>query len=365
MSEVISFVSTTNLCGDGIRPITMDYFRGQQYPWLSILLPKLTQAKIAWEVLSWKDPNIAWQEKTTLIFGPVWGYFEEHRAFSMWVQRLQKHSVVLHNASDFVLWNLNKTYLKELGEAGIPIPVSQFIDQHDTRSWQCVASEFLRKMEGKSCIIKGIVDAAASSFIKVQGGNIAACEQHFEQSKRRHQGVILQEYLPEINLCGELSFVFFDGQLGHVFIKTPAAGEDRVQSFFGGKSFHIKDQNYQQCLDEITQNFRPDFQLGPQQIELAQHQAINYIAKLRQRLKTKKIPFPLYLRLDAVMRNQTLVLMELEGIEPYMELAEALKNNPQCKTLDLYVAAIIRAQRAGQQRANMQRGLKEELEATI
>lgn len=360
MNEVISFVSTANLRGDGIRPITMDYFRGQQYPWLSILLPKLTQANIAWEVLNWKDPNINWQEKPTLILGPVWGYFEEHRAFSMWVQRLQKRGVDLYNSCDFVLWNLNKTYLKELGEAGIPIPFSQFIDQHDTRPWQKLASDFLAKIDAKNCIIKGVVDAAASSFIKVQDSHLAVCEQHFEQTKRRHQGVILQEYLPEVNLCGEFSFVFFDGQLGHALIKTPVAGEDRVQSFFGGRSFHIKYQDFQRCLDDITQNFRPDFQLSAHQIKLAHQQAIATIANLRQLLESKCIPFPLYLRLDAVMRNQTLVLMELEGIEPYMELAEALKANPQCKTLDFYVAAIIRAQReSGRQ------SIAEELEVAI
>jgi hypothetical protein len=345
MNPTISFIANSQLRGDGITPATMDFYKGQKYPWLSTLLPVLSDANCSWEVLDWKDPFICWEEKQVLVLGPVWGYFEEHELFIEWVSMLNHKGVVLHNSTDFILWNINKTYLLDIESCGISIPYTKIIEPENTESWETVAKQFMMESAGREFILKGLVDAAASTFTKVNCESLELFAKQFEEVKSTSEGVILQEYLPEVSQCGEFSFVFFDGQLGHTFIKVPKHNEDRVQVFFGGKSFHIKGDNFQECIDQIKDSFRPNFQLSVLNIISAHEQVVVYIEKLRALFDAKNIPFPLYLRLDAVLSKNRLLVMELEGIEPYMELSEAMRANKDCKTVALYVEAILRLQK--------------------
>jgi glutathione synthase/RimK-type ligase-like ATP-grasp enzyme len=92
---------------------------------------------------------------------------------------------------------------------------------------------------------------------------------------------LIQPFFDEV-LDGELSFVFFDGDFSHCVKKVPAPGDFRVQTEHGGS----------------VERVSPDADL------LAQAAAVIAGRDL------------LYARVDGIVRDGRLHIMELEVIEP-------------------------------------------------
>src|SRR5207245_9646327 len=104
---------------------------------------------------------------------------------------------------------------------------------------------------------------------------------------------LVQQFIPEIETQGEISFIYIDGAYSHAVLKQPAAGDFRVQKEHGGSA----------------ELFMPSSALLDQASEIARA-----VPQLRDSL---------YCRIDAVARDGRLVLMELEVIEPELFLGLA------------------------------------------
>ena len=102
--------------------------------------------------------------------------------------------------------------------------------------------------------------------------------------------VLIQPYVPEIAADGELSFVFIGRAFSHCVRKRPAAGDFRVQTDFGGTAERVSVD-----ASLIAQAERVAATLGEEW---------------------------LYARVDGVVRDGRLLLMELEATEPSLFLDE-------------------------------------------
>ncbi len=100
--------------------------------------------------------------------------------------------------------------------------------------------------------------------------------------------VLVQPFVPEVVTDGELSFMFLGRRFSHAVRKRVASGDFRVQSEFGGSA----------------EPFTP----SPELIEQASHIA----SMLGEQW--------LYARIDCVVRDGRLLLMELEATEPSLFL---------------------------------------------
>ena len=110
----------------------------------------------------------------------------------------------------------------------------------------------------------------------------------------RHENdddLLIQPFVPEVVDDGELSFVFLGRRFSHAVRKRAAGGDFRVQSDFGG----------------TAERFAPAPELIAQAEEIA--------SMLGERW--------LYARIDCVVRDERLLLMELEATEPSLFLDEA------------------------------------------
>jgi len=99
--------------------------------------------------------------------------------------------------------------------------------------------------------------------------------------------VLVQEFLPEI-AAGEVSLVYFDGVFSHAIRKRPPAGEFRVNSRYGAT-------------------------------RAAETPSPSVIAQGAVALRP--LPeLPLYARVDGVVRDDTLIVIEIEVLEPALFL---------------------------------------------
>ncbi len=323
-SALVTIAASSESMGDSISPSTMDYFQNVQYPQMALLVDYLKKNQVEFEIVNWQDGSIDWSTKSRVIIGPVWGYSKYPTTFLAWINKLNKNRVKLVNNHKFITWNANKKYLINLQDSGINIPSSMVFDQNSPLSFKESYSLFQDKFSCSDVIIKGLVDAAGFSYYHVRQDNLQEAQEQFNLLKHNNCGVIIQKFIPEIYEKGEFSFVFFNGQLSHYFLKIPKTGEERVQSFYGGKSFHFDNTALASQISNIQQTFRNDLKMTPKEIENAPQKAKGVYSQLRNYLATQRIPEPAFVRLDAALVGSELVVMEVEGIEPYLEIKAAI-----------------------------------------
>jgi hypothetical protein len=241
------------------------------------------------------------------------------------------------NSATFLKWDLKKNYLLDLQNGGIRVPSTMIVEPSSELSFEEVQKAFYEKYGKSDLILKGVIDAGGFGYMHVRDFKDAGS--HFEELKKNNHGVIVQEFIPEVSKKGELSFVFFGDELSHFYLKVPAYEQERVQAFYGGKSFHLKD--VKSDLEAIKSTFRKDLQITETEIFSAKEDVLVIYQKLMLLLDEKQIPRPKYLRIDGVFKEGSFFIMELEGIEPYLEMKEAMEHDPENLVLDRYFRKVI------------------------
>lgn len=339
--NVITFIANSETMGDGKDPTSMDYFQGTQYPHLSLVIPYLNEKNIRCEVLSWTDKTIDWAKKKKIVLGPVWGYTKNIDEFTSWLSTIEKSNTKTLNDTKFIIWNIKKTYLNDLKKEEIEIPDTLIIEPESTLNFDEAISIFTQKFNSSDIIIKGVIDAGGFEYLHITPDKLEVARKHFQKLKSNNHGVVMQKFIPEIYKKGEFSFVIFKGKISHYYLKVPKENQERVQPFYGGKSFHFEKNSAKKMINEIQANFRSDLELNEEEAKIAYTKAEETYAKLKILLKKINIPCPEYLRIDGVLSDSHFLVMELEGIEPYLEMREAIKNNPKNNVLENYFQILI------------------------
>ncbi len=228
-----------------------------------------------------------------------------------------------------------------MSKKNIAIPNTLIIDSESHISFDEAKNIFYTKFQETDIILKGVVDTGSFGYIHAQSNKLDEARDHFEQLKEKNHGAIIQNFIPEIQKKGELSFVFFGSKISHFFVKIPKFNEERTQSFYGGKSFHLNDENLEEQIKFIKLSFRPDLELEEKDVKCGYKQAQAIYDQLLLLLEDLLIPHPKYLRIDGVMVGTKFVIMELEGIEPYLEMQEAMYNDKSNNVLQGYAENIL------------------------
>lgn len=204
--------------------------------------------------------------------------------FIGWLQNVAQTTPVL-NPIGTVLWNHNKFYLREVEGLGIEIAPTVFVshvkkldeEQATIRSW-------------RNIVVKPAISASAHNTRLMDSASWSA---EHEVVRIMNGPFLMQQFIPEIQDQGEISFVYIDGAYSHAALKRPAAGDFRVQQEHGGSA----------------ELFHPDSALLNQADRIA--------------AAVWRVRDSLYCRIDVVVRDGKLVLMELELIEPELFLGLA------------------------------------------
>lgn len=252
-----------------------------------LLLPLLAARGVDARMVDWRDASVGFSQFDLIVLRSCWNYHLHAKEFMDWLLQTAREAPIL-NEVDTVLWNINKFYLRELEEWGIPIAPTCFVS-----SGEQISESHLIKMESwEKVVVKPAVSASAYKTWLFERKELP---QAGELAELMHgKDFLLQQFIPEIQAQGEISFIYMDGQYSHAVLKRPAVDDFRVQQEHGGSAelIHPPASLLQQAHD---------------------------IADL-----ATEVSISLYCRLDAVEKNGKLILMELELIEPelFLGLAE-------------------------------------------
>jgi glutathione synthase/RimK-type ligase-like ATP-grasp enzyme len=227
----------------------------------------------------WDDPKVEWRQFDAIVVRTTWNYHLELERFGGWLDTLSVGNHRVWNSAPLLRWNADKRYLLDLEQDGFAIPQTVVVARGCTPK----LSEILATNKWAHAVVKPAVSANAYGTFKV-GRLDADLHQHAFERLSLTRDVLIQRFVDEIYESGEMSLVFIDGEYSHAVVKSPSAGEFRVQEERGGRVMTVT----------------PDRSL------------VEYCHRIVHRAPADA----LYARVDGVLTTAGFLLMELEMVEP-------------------------------------------------
>ena len=234
----------------------------------------------------WDDPNYDWSQTRAVVFRTIWDYFERFEEFWPWLQSLQKQTQLI-NSRSLIEWNIDKAYLFDLEQRGIPVVPSILVKKGQVQN----LSEIARTMNWADLVVKPTIAGGGYLTYKYSHADLARHQTQFDTLVAQRD-MLVQGYISSITEKGEASLMVFGGEFTHSILKRAKAGDFRVQDDFGG-SVHPYDQK-------------------PEEVALA------------QKVMAQCPEVPAYGRVDIVWNDQDQPMVsELEIIEPELWVRQA------------------------------------------
>jgi len=242
---------------------------------------------LGWEVESvpWSRQGVAWEGFDLVVVRSTWDYHHRPEAFLEVLEGIARTGARLENPLPLIRWNIHKSYLRDLAESGVPtVPTlwSERLSPGDLRA-------LFDEIPGDEIVLKPVVGASAGGAYRLDrradGMRAGEVEAFFSG-----RPFLAQPFARSVLSEGEYSLFYFNGRHSHTILKTPKAGDFRVQEEHGGTLRAV----------EAGEGLR---QVGAKALA-ALHES------------------PLYARADFVRSNvnDEWWLMELELIEPSLYL---------------------------------------------
>lgn len=260
----------------------------------ALILPALAAVGIEGEAAVWDDPSVNWAAFDGVVVKSTWNYIEAVEAFTDWAGRVER-VVPLANSAAVIRWNSEKGYLTDLSDAGVPIIPTTYIGPGTGVG----LADFPDLAEWPELVVKPTVSAGARMSGRFGRGDRVAAQALVDAIHGLGHEVMVQPYLPAVDVEGETDVLVFGGVISHALAK-------------GG----VLAIGAEPATDErlaVAQPVRPT----PVTDEVAAFTG-SVLAAIPGR------PSLVHARVDSVLDHQgTRRLMELELIEPFLYLEVA------------------------------------------
>src|SRR3712207_6257562 len=125
-----------------------------------LLVPALAEHGVDATPLVWTDPDVDWEAYDAVVVRSVWDYFERLEEFLAWVDRVGPVAQRFLNPAPIVRWNAHKTYLRDLGERGVPVVDTVWVDRGERAT-----------VPFDEAIVKPAVSGGSVGLRQVRGGD--------------------------------------------------------------------------------------------------------------------------------------------------------------------------------------------------
>ena len=265
-----------------------------------LLRDALVERGIAVDAAVWDDPTVDWAAYQHVIIRNTWDYTDRAALFADWARRVA-HASVLLNPADVVVWNIDKTYLRDLEQRGLPIVPTIWLDPARNFGARAIHTRFPAFGE---FVIKPTVSAGSRDTGRYDASQTPSrmlAIMHAKNLLAVGRTVMLQRYLRRVDTVGETALVYIDGQFSHS-VRKGALLEGPYRA------------------DEIDLLYRQE-QMAPREATNAEREvADRTIAALSEIFPQLDGPL-LYARVDLIPDDEGKpVILELELTEPSLFL---------------------------------------------
>ena len=231
----------------------------------------------------WNDPAASWAQDLVVVRS-TWDYTRDRDAFLAWARCVPR----LVNPAEVIAWNSDKTYLRDLAAAGVPVVPTTFVPPGRIAELP-VDGEF---------VVKPSVGAGSMGAGRFAADDVQAAQAHVGALHDAGRIVLVQPYLSDVDVAGETALVYVDGDFSHAISKGAMLPAGVVHP----------PQGYQLYVEEQVAA------RDPSQLECAIGERVMQV--LRARVGAEL----LYARVDLLPTPSGPVLVELELTEPSLFL---------------------------------------------
>ena len=203
----------------------------------ALAIPHLNALGWSVEEVSWRA-DVDWSQYEIVVIRSPWDYQDEPEAFLQVLERIAS-ATRLENGLDVVRWNLDKTYLRDLADRGVPIVPTGWLDRLSPHA----LLELFDAFSVEEIVVKPTVSANADGTFRLHRDDtdrqleaVAELAAH----KGGSRAVMVQPFVPSVVDEGEYSVFAFNGEISHTILKTPASGDFRVQEEHGGRVLAVE-----------------------------------------------------------------------------------------------------------------------------
>lgn len=254
---------------------------------LPLLVRAFGDRGVVVDIVDWHNPTVDWSHYSAAILRSPWDYHRRIQEFVTWLSAVATQTR-LHNSTDIVMWNIDKTYLKELVEAGIAVIPTTYV----TGAEELVLANELIKGD---VVVKPTVSAGSNNTERHANVHSTAAA-HIASLLDMGKVAMVQPYQRFIDDRGETGMLYFNGEFSHAFRKSAilSTGENTKNGLFIEEDIAPRDAS------------REELELGDQVLDF---------------IRTKFGTYPLYARVDVVRGSAGVpVVMEVELAEPSLFL---------------------------------------------
>ena len=245
---------------------------------LPLLLEHLEDAEVA----HWDDPSVDWSRFSAAVIRSTWDYHQRLDQFLDWAERVAQLTRLV-NPVDLIRSNVDKGYLVDLAERGVPVvPTRVAADADDVAALRAGGD-----LDGR-VVVKPAIGAGSNGAARHVDDPDGA-EQH-ARSLLSGGRVVVQPYVDGVDDRGETGLVILGGEFSHAFRKGAILSADRA---WADDLYVVEDISARQAIED-------ELAVGRQ------------VAKL--------FPEAAYLRVDLLPGRDGPLVSEVEAIEPSLFL---------------------------------------------
>ncbi|MEV6847546.1 hypothetical protein [Actinoplanes sp. NPDC051411] len=161
----------------------------------------------------WHDPAVDWSAFDLLVIRTPWDYSWRWPEFLTWLDGASARTRIL-NAPDLIRWNIDKRYLADFAEQGVPVIPTEF---GDTAAGVAAAIE---RVGDRRLVVKPSVSAGSRHTGLFAPGDPGALRLG-EEIVATGKTAMVQPAAESVVTGGENGLFFFNGRYSHAFHKGP------------------------------------------------------------------------------------------------------------------------------------------------
>jgi glutathione synthase/RimK-type ligase-like ATP-grasp enzyme len=173
-------------------------------PDLPLAVAALQDAGLAADVVRWDDPAVDWDGYALSVVRSCWDYVGRRDEFLTWAEGVTG----LRNGAGVLRWNTDKTYLRDLESAGLPVVPTVWSpgsagELPDAAEW----------------VVKPSVSAGSRDTARWTAAGDALA--HVAELVSAGRTAMVQPYQASVDRAGETAMLFLGGRFSHAVRKGP------------------------------------------------------------------------------------------------------------------------------------------------
>ncbi|WP_425954617.1 ATP-grasp domain-containing protein [Xylanimonas sp. McL0601] len=175
------------------------------------LVPALADRGVTAEPAVWDDPTVDWDAYDLVVVRSTWDYAPRHDEFLAWAETVPR----LENPAPVLRWNTDKSYLRALEAASVPVIPTVWLDPARHFSKRAVHT---RMPAFGDFVVKPVVSAGAKDtgrYIPISAQSRSMAISHTMELLDSGRWVMIQPYVTSVDSAGETCLTFVDGVFQH------------------------------------------------------------------------------------------------------------------------------------------------------